>query len=90
MIQLDAYIAELLDGCVDVVNRDALKPYIRPTADVDAVQAFRLERAALRDIQHHIDLATGLVAGLSFEVFRDDIRTLYAVTRCLEDHFRSV
>ena len=42
------------------------------------------DRAALRDIQHHIDLATGFVAGLCFETFRDDTRTLYAVTRCLE------
>src|ERR1043165_1584189 len=40
--------------------------------------------AALRDIAHHIELATGFVAGMSFEAFRDDIRTVYAVTRCLE------
>jgi uncharacterized protein with HEPN domain len=42
------------------------------------------ERAALRDMQPHIDLATGFVAGLSFEAFRDDTRTLSAATRCLE------
>jgi uncharacterized protein with HEPN domain len=40
--------------------------------------------AALRDIRHHIGLATGFIAGLGFETFRDDARTLYAVTRCLE------
>jgi uncharacterized protein with HEPN domain len=40
--------------------------------------------AALRDIAHHIELATGFVGGMSFEAFRDDLRTFYAVTRCLE------
>ena len=40
--------------------------------------------AALRDIAHHIELATGFVSGMSFEAFRDDLRTFYAVTRCLE------
>ena len=40
--------------------------------------------AALRDIAHHIELATGFVAGMGFEAFRDDLRTFYAVTRCLE------
>jgi len=40
--------------------------------------------AALRDIQHHIDLAAQFVVGLDYETFRDDVRILYAVTRCLE------
>lgn len=40
--------------------------------------------AALRDIEHHIDLANGFVAELRYEEFRDDVRTVYAVTRCLE------
>jgi uncharacterized protein with HEPN domain len=40
--------------------------------------------AALRDMQHHIDLASEFVAGLDYETFRDDTRTLFAVTRCLE------
>jgi uncharacterized protein with HEPN domain len=38
--------------------------------------------AALRDIEHHIDLANGFVAELRYEEFRDDVRTVYAVTRC--------
>jgi len=38
----------------------------------------------LRDIDHHIGLAAQFVAGLEFEAFRDDTRTVYAVTRCLE------
>ena len=40
--------------------------------------------AALRDIAHHIDLANQFVVGLEYEAFRDDIRTVFAVTRCLE------
>lgn len=40
--------------------------------------------AALRDIEHHIDLAAQFVAGLGYETFRDDTRTVYAVMRCLE------
>ena len=39
---------------------------------------------ALRDILHHIDLATGFVAGFSEKAFCEDLRTVYAVTRCLE------
>jgi uncharacterized protein with HEPN domain len=33
---------------------------------------------------HHIDLAASFAAGFDFERFRDDPRTVYAVTRCLE------
>ena len=40
--------------------------------------------AALRDMERHIDLAVQFVAGMDYEAFRDDARTLYAVTRCLE------
>ncbi len=40
--------------------------------------------AALRDIQHHIELATGFIAGIEREAFTNDVRTVYAVTRCLE------
>jgi uncharacterized protein with HEPN domain len=38
----------------------------------------------LTDIKRNIDLAYSFVAGLSFEAFRADRRTVYAVTRCLE------
>src|SRR5580704_903592 len=37
---LKDYIASLFDGPVDVVNRDGLKPYIRPAAMADAIYAF--------------------------------------------------
>jgi len=39
---------------------------------------------ALRDMEHHIALANQFVAGLDYETFRNDIRTVFAVTRCLE------
>ena len=34
------YIAAMFDGRVDVVNRDGLKPYVKPAATIDAVYAF--------------------------------------------------
>jgi uncharacterized protein with HEPN domain len=40
--------------------------------------------AALRDMQHQIDLANQFVTGFTYETFCDDSRTIYAVTRCLE------
>ena len=40
--------------------------------------------AALRDIAHHIDLASRFTAGFDYEAFAVDPRTVYAVTRCLE------
>jgi uncharacterized protein with HEPN domain len=40
--------------------------------------------AALRDIRHHIDLAAKFSAGFDRASFKHDIKTVYAVTRCLE------
>ena len=37
---LKEYIAGLFDGHVDVVNRDGLKPYVKPAATADAIYAF--------------------------------------------------
>ena len=37
---IKAYIASLFDGPVDVVNREGLKPYVRPTVTSDAIYAF--------------------------------------------------
>jgi len=34
------YITNLFDGPVDVVNRDGLKPYVKPAATTDAIYAF--------------------------------------------------
>jgi len=34
------YIAELFNESVDVVDRDALKPHVRPSAESDAIYAF--------------------------------------------------
>jgi predicted nucleotidyltransferase len=39
-VDLKDYIASLFDGPVDVVNRDGIKPYIRPAATADAIYAF--------------------------------------------------
>ena len=39
---------------------------------------------ALRDILHHIGLATSFSAGFDRASFKDDIKSVYAVTRCLE------
>ena len=39
-VGLKEYIAALFDGPVDVVNRDGLKPYVRPAATTDAIYAF--------------------------------------------------
>lgn len=41
-------------------------------------------RGVLSDILYHIDLARHFAAGYDFDRFRDDLRTVYAVTRCLE------
>jgi uncharacterized protein with HEPN domain len=38
----------------------------------------------LEDIRDHIRLAQSFVKGLSLGRFRSDLRTVYAVTRCLE------
>jgi uncharacterized protein with HEPN domain len=40
--------------------------------------------AVLRDIERHISLANEFVAGLEYEAFRNDTRTVFAVIRCLE------
>ena len=40
--------------------------------------------AALRDILHHIHLSEQLIHGFDEVTFAGDIRTVYAVTRCLE------
>lgn len=45
---------------------------------------FKAEVAALHDILHHIDLAQRFVDGMERRPFLDDVRTVYAVTRCLE------
>ena len=38
---LKQYIADLFEGPVDVVNRDGLKPHVRPAATADAIYAFQ-------------------------------------------------
>lgn len=42
------------------------------------------DRASLTDIAFNIDLAFSFAEGLDYERFADDLRTFYAITRCLE------
>ena len=37
---LRSHIAALFEGKVDVVNRDGLKPHLKPSAATDAIYAF--------------------------------------------------
>jgi len=39
-VGLKEYIASLFEGPVDVVNREGLKPYVRPAATAGAIYAF--------------------------------------------------
>ena len=39
-VDLKEYIADLFNGSVDAVNRDALKSHVRPAATADAIYAF--------------------------------------------------
>lgn len=39
-VRIKEYIASLFDGRVDVVDREGLKPYVRPAAIIDAIYAF--------------------------------------------------
>jgi uncharacterized protein len=39
-VRLKEYIASLFEGPVDVVDREGLKPYVRPAATADAIYAF--------------------------------------------------
>jgi predicted nucleotidyltransferase len=39
-VRIKEYIASLFEGRVDVVDREGLKPYIRPAATADAIYAF--------------------------------------------------
>ena len=39
-VDIKEYIAKLFDEPVDVVNREGLKPYVRPAAMADLIYAF--------------------------------------------------
>lgn len=36
-VRIKEYIANLFDGHVDAVDREGLKPYVRPAATADAI-----------------------------------------------------
>ena len=39
-VGIKEFIASLFDGPVDIVDREGLKPYVRPAATSDAIYAF--------------------------------------------------
>lgn len=39
-VRIKEYIASLFEGPVDVIDREGLKPYVRPDATADAIYAF--------------------------------------------------
>jgi predicted nucleotidyltransferase len=39
-VGIKEYVASLFDGRVDVVDRDGLKRYVRPSAEAEAIYAF--------------------------------------------------
>jgi uncharacterized protein len=39
-VRIKEYIAGLFEGRIDVVDREGLKPYVRPAATADAIYAF--------------------------------------------------
>jgi predicted nucleotidyltransferase len=39
-VRIKEYITNLFDGQVDVVDREGLKPYVRPAATSEAIYAF--------------------------------------------------
>jgi uncharacterized protein len=39
-VAIKDFIASLFDGPVDVVDREGLKPYVKPTVTTDAIYAF--------------------------------------------------
>ena len=83
-VGLKDYIASLFDGPVDVVNRDGLSPISVPPRPLTRSMPSKPVVTALRDILHHIDLAVNFSAGFDRASFKLDIKTVYAVTRCLE------
>lgn len=44
----------------------------------------RSPRPIHTDIANNIELARAFVRGMTFETFSTDVRTIYAITRCLE------
>jgi uncharacterized protein len=81
---LKDYIVGLFHGPVDVINREALKPYLRPVATTDAIYAFgHGVRGAARDCAPHRNWPSGSRPVSTTKPSRDR-RTVYAATRCLE------
>src|SRR5271166_5344642 len=62
---------------------DSSRTFVQPPRPTPSVPS-DVASAALRDIAHHIDLAVQFAAGFDRDTFEADLRTVFAVTRCLE------
>ena len=71
---LKDYIAEFFDAPVDVVSREGLKS-VPPRPRTPSMPS-NPAGTALRDILHHIALATHFAAGFDPTSFHDDLRTV--------------
>ncbi len=83
-VGLKDFIAGMFTGPVDVVAGKNSNPMsARPPWPPPSMLS-KSAHAALHDLLHHIDPATRLIEGFDEMAFREDVRTVYAVTRCLE------
>jgi len=73
--RLKLYINEILEGLGDVVNRRTLKPLPK---------AFRGTRWMPSENPDNIERIDAFTAGMDFETFAADRKTVYAVVRALE------
>lgn len=66
-VRIKEYVATLLEGRVDVVDKEGLKPPsgqpLQPTPSM--LSKCEAIRRGLNDIQHHIAMAQGFVAGMN-------------------------
>ena len=85
-VKLKNFIAALFTDQVDVVDRGALKSYVRPPRKVMPSMPSKSSEPEKRllHIRDNIYLARKFVEGLDYEAFNDNYLVFYAVTRCLE------
>ena len=90
-VGLKRYIASLFDGRVDVIDREALKPSVRPPRRrMRSMPSKRSNpKAYLFHIRDNITLARRFVDGFDYDQFRDNQLVLCGDARA-RDHLRSV
>ena len=79
-VGLKRYIASLLEGSVDVIDREALKPHVRPPRKATPSMPSKPAnpQAYLFHIRNNVTLAREFVDGLDYERFRDNELVFYA------------